>query len=111
VNISQPKLRSEKFDDDDDDDDDNNNNNNNNNIFSPLPPPGRTSLTQRNKHRTRTATVLFTHGGYRYKGRAVLRLTLRHTTDQVHDGQPPSLLPILTQGGPIQLSQLEIQTA
>jgi len=28
VNISQPKLRSEKFDDDDDDDDDNNNNNN-----------------------------------------------------------------------------------
>jgi len=27
VNISQPKLRSEKFDDDDDDDDDNNNNN------------------------------------------------------------------------------------
>jgi len=44
VNISQPKLRSEKFDDDDDD---NNNNNNNNNsgiiiivltfIFSLLP--------------------------------------------------------------------------
>jgi len=34
VNISQPKLRSEKFDyDDDDDDDDNNNNNNNNNNF------------------------------------------------------------------------------
>jgi len=34
VNISQLKLRSEKFDDDydyDDDDDDNNNNNNNNN--------------------------------------------------------------------------------
>jgi hypothetical protein len=30
VNISQLKLRSEKFDDDDDDDDDNNNNNNNN---------------------------------------------------------------------------------
>jgi len=28
VNISQPKLRSEKFDDDDDDYDDNNNNNN-----------------------------------------------------------------------------------
>jgi len=28
VNISQPKLRSEKFDDDDDDDDDDNNNNN-----------------------------------------------------------------------------------
>jgi hypothetical protein len=27
VNISQPKLRSEKFDDDDDDDDNNNNNN------------------------------------------------------------------------------------
>jgi hypothetical protein len=27
VNISQLKLRSEKFDDDDDDDDDNNNNN------------------------------------------------------------------------------------
>jgi len=27
VNISQPKLRSEKFDDDDDDDDDDNNNN------------------------------------------------------------------------------------
>ena len=26
VNISQPKLRSEKFDDDDDDDDNNNNN-------------------------------------------------------------------------------------
>jgi len=32
VNISQPKLRSEKFDDDDDDDDDNNNNNNSNNL-------------------------------------------------------------------------------
>jgi len=31
VNISQPKLRSEKFDDDDDDDDDDDNNNNNNN--------------------------------------------------------------------------------
>jgi hypothetical protein len=36
VNVSQPKLRSEKFDDDDDDDndnddDDNNNNSNNNN--------------------------------------------------------------------------------
>ena len=30
MNISQSKLRSEKFDDDDDDDDDNNNNNNNN---------------------------------------------------------------------------------
>jgi hypothetical protein len=29
VNISQPKMRSEKFDDDDDD---NNNNNNNNNL-------------------------------------------------------------------------------
>jgi len=27
VNISQPKLRSEKFDDDDDDDNNNNNNN------------------------------------------------------------------------------------
>jgi hypothetical protein len=33
VNISQTKLRSEKFDDDDDDDDDNNNNNNNNLTF------------------------------------------------------------------------------
>jgi hypothetical protein len=33
VNISQLKLRSEKFDDDDDDDDDDNNNNNNNNKF------------------------------------------------------------------------------
>jgi hypothetical protein len=31
VNISQPKLRSEKFDDDDDDDDGNDNNNDNNN--------------------------------------------------------------------------------
>jgi len=31
VNISQPELRSEKFDDDDDDDNNNNNNNNNNN--------------------------------------------------------------------------------
>ena len=31
MNISQLKMRSEKFDDDDDDDDDNNNNNNNNN--------------------------------------------------------------------------------
>jgi len=30
VNISQLKLRSEKFNDDDDDDDDDNNNNNNN---------------------------------------------------------------------------------
>ena len=29
MNISQPKLRSEKFDDDDDDDNNNNNNNNN----------------------------------------------------------------------------------
>ena len=34
MNISQTKLRSEKFDDDDDDDDDDNNNNNNNNNFS-----------------------------------------------------------------------------
>jgi hypothetical protein len=34
VNISQLKLRSEKFDDDDDDDDNNNNNNNNNNFAS-----------------------------------------------------------------------------
>jgi hypothetical protein len=36
VNISQLKLRSEKFDyddDDDDDDDDNNNNNNNNRAY------------------------------------------------------------------------------
>jgi hypothetical protein len=32
VNISQQKLRSEKFDDDDDDDDNNNNNNNNNKL-------------------------------------------------------------------------------
>jgi len=32
VNISQPNLRSEKFDDDDDDDDDDDNNNNNNNF-------------------------------------------------------------------------------
>ena len=31
MNISQAKLRSEKFDDDDDDDDANDNNNNNNN--------------------------------------------------------------------------------
>jgi len=31
VNVSQLRLRSEKFDDDDDDDDDNNNNNINNN--------------------------------------------------------------------------------
>jgi hypothetical protein len=31
VNVSQLKLRSEKFDDDDDDDDDDDNNNNNNN--------------------------------------------------------------------------------
>ena len=31
MNISKPKLRSEKFDDDDDDSDDNDNNNNNNN--------------------------------------------------------------------------------
>jgi hypothetical protein len=30
VNVSQLRMRSEKFDDDDDDDDDNNNNNNNN---------------------------------------------------------------------------------
>jgi len=30
VNISQPKMRSERFDDDDDDDDDDDNNNNNN---------------------------------------------------------------------------------
>jgi hypothetical protein len=30
VNVSQLKLRSEKFDNDDDDDDNNNNNNNNN---------------------------------------------------------------------------------
>jgi hypothetical protein len=36
VNISQPKLRSEKFDDNDDDDDDNDNNNNNN--TSPVRP-------------------------------------------------------------------------
>ena len=31
MNISQPELRSVKFDDDDDDDDDDDNNNNNNN--------------------------------------------------------------------------------
>jgi len=31
MNVSQPKLSSEKLDDDVDDDDDNNNNNNNNN--------------------------------------------------------------------------------
>ena len=30
MNVSQLRLRSEKFDDDDDDDDNNNNNNNNN---------------------------------------------------------------------------------
>ena len=35
MSISQPKLRSEKFDDDDDDDNNNNNNNNNyNNKFT-----------------------------------------------------------------------------
>jgi len=33
VNISQPKLRSEKFDDDDDGDDNDNNHNNNNNYL------------------------------------------------------------------------------
>ena len=34
MNVSQPKLRSEKFEDDDDDDDgDNNNSNNDNNTF------------------------------------------------------------------------------
>jgi len=33
VNISQPKVRSEKFDNDDDDDDDDNNNNNNNSLL------------------------------------------------------------------------------
>jgi len=33
VNISQPKLRSEKFDDDDDDDDNSNNTDNNNNYY------------------------------------------------------------------------------
>jgi hypothetical protein len=40
VNISQPKLRSEKFDadDDDDDDDDDNNNNNNNNKHAEVSP-------------------------------------------------------------------------
>jgi len=32
VNISQPNLRSEKFDDDYDNDDDDDNNNNNNNV-------------------------------------------------------------------------------
>jgi len=37
VNISQPKLRSDKFDYDDDDDDDNNNNNNNNNNNKVMP--------------------------------------------------------------------------
>jgi len=36
VNISQPNLRSEKFDDDDDDDDDDDNNNNNNNNNNPV---------------------------------------------------------------------------
>jgi len=80
VNISQPKLRSEKFDDDDDDDD------NNNKLFLPFTPPGRTSLTQRKKHRTRTATVFFKHGGYCYKGRVVLHLILQHTMDPLHDG-------------------------
>jgi len=39
VNISQPNLRSEKFDDDDDydDDDDDNNNNNNNPVEYYIP--------------------------------------------------------------------------
>jgi len=39
VNISQPNLRSEKFDDDDDydDDDDDNNNNNNNPVEYHIP--------------------------------------------------------------------------
>jgi len=35
VNISHPKLRSEKIDDDEDDDDDDDNNNNNNNCKVP----------------------------------------------------------------------------
>jgi len=34
VNISQPKLRSEKLNDDDDNDDDDNNNNNNLKLFN-----------------------------------------------------------------------------
>jgi hypothetical protein len=42
VNISQLKLRSEKFDNDDDDDDDNNNNNNNNSNNLPSPKYGLT---------------------------------------------------------------------
>jgi len=37
VNISQPNLRSEKFDDDDDDDDNNINNNNNNPVEYYIP--------------------------------------------------------------------------
>jgi len=37
VNISQPKLRSEKFDDDNNDDDDDDNNNNNNNVYKASP--------------------------------------------------------------------------
>ena len=46
VNISQPKLRSEKFDDDNDndDDDDNNNNNNMNSVLTILGPTFRLIL-------------------------------------------------------------------
>jgi hypothetical protein len=44
VNVSQLRLRSDKFDDEDDDDDDNNNNsnNNNNNLSSVVTMLGRT---------------------------------------------------------------------
>jgi len=45
VNISQLKLRSEKFDDDDDDN--NNNNNNNNNIIN-----GRVDLIHHDKRKS-----------------------------------------------------------
>ena len=49
-------------------------------------PSGRTSLTRRCKHRTRTTIGSFTHSGYSYKGRAALLLTSQHATDPGHDG-------------------------
>ena len=38
---------------------------------SPGSSPGKSSLIRHNKHRTRTATLFFTHSGYSYKGRVV----------------------------------------
>ena len=71
--------------------------------------PARSNLTWRNNTIHRTTTVFFTHSGYSSKGRTVYKYQWQHTTDHIRDGYPPSSLPILTQGRPSQLTQVEKQ--